>query len=249
MRRAIQKQLRRYKDAIYTRLETAGLKGRRSFAANDLDIRLASIIGESGGFFIEAGANDGLSQSNTLYFERYFGWRGILIEPVPALAEQCRRNRPKAVVINGALVPPTHPGRTIQISYFNLMSVVDGAHESPDREALHAAKGACSLKRSDSSYRAEVPAFTLSEVLDNQNITRIDLLTLDVEGYEAPALKGLDLSRHRPRYILVEANYPEDIEGVLQFHYELAMKLTHHDRLYWLRDDVLNPGIEPQTGV
>lgn len=33
------------------------------------------------GFFVELGACDGLYLSNTLFFERSMGWKGVLIEP------------------------------------------------------------------------------------------------------------------------------------------------------------------------
>jgi hypothetical protein len=35
------------------------------------------------GFFIEAGAHDGVEASNTLYLEKKMGWKGLLVEPNP----------------------------------------------------------------------------------------------------------------------------------------------------------------------
>src|SRR5680860_384457 len=55
------------------------------------------------GVFVEAGANDGIWQSNTYLLERR-GWRGVLIEPIPELFDRCRRNRPQSQVYNCALV-------------------------------------------------------------------------------------------------------------------------------------------------
>lgn len=43
--------------------------------------------------FCEVGAFDGVHGSNTLLFERTFGWRGVCIEPVPSNAAQCMANR------------------------------------------------------------------------------------------------------------------------------------------------------------
>ena len=35
------------------------------------------------GFFIEAGAYDGETLSNSLFFELKLGWKGLLVEPNP----------------------------------------------------------------------------------------------------------------------------------------------------------------------
>ena len=94
---------------------------RISFALNALDLQLAGKVRKRRGFFVEAGANDGVSQSNTLYFERYLGWRGLLIEPIPELWEKCRRNRPKAIVEKCALVSLNYPEREIDMRYCNLL--------------------------------------------------------------------------------------------------------------------------------
>ena len=63
-------------------------------------------------------------------------------------------------------------------------------------------------------------------------MSHIDLLSLDVEGFERQALEGLDLRRHRPRFILVEARFREEIDDLLLSHYEAIAQLSHHDVLY-----------------
>jgi len=69
-----------------------------------MDVQLDRIIDRDRGFFIEAGGFDGFTQSNTDYLERFRGWRGILVEPMPELAALARRNRPEARVLRYALV-------------------------------------------------------------------------------------------------------------------------------------------------
>ena len=60
----------------------------KSRGLNGLDLRMLDHMDRRGGFFIEAGANDGLNQNNTYILEHAFGWRGMLIEPMPVLAER-----------------------------------------------------------------------------------------------------------------------------------------------------------------
>lgn len=44
-------------------------------ALHELDRKLEKFLDFDGGFFVEAGANDGFAQSNTYYFERFRRWR------------------------------------------------------------------------------------------------------------------------------------------------------------------------------
>src|SRR5262245_53916520 len=84
--------------------ETVGSDRYSHVALNDLDRKLARYLDYHDGFFVEAGANDGIRQSNTYWFERFRGWRGILVEGVPELVAAARRNRPGARVFEAALV-------------------------------------------------------------------------------------------------------------------------------------------------
>jgi hypothetical protein len=72
---------------------------------NSLDRKIDKYLPERG-VFIEAGANDGLNQSNTLFLARGRSWKGILVEPVPRLFERCKKNRPDSFCVNAALVSP-----------------------------------------------------------------------------------------------------------------------------------------------
>jgi FkbM family methyltransferase len=200
------------------------------FALNELDTKLEQYLDFDNGVFVEAGANDGIRQSNSLYFEARRGWRGVLVEAVPALYEECRRNRPQAQVVWGALAPPDQVPGQLTIRYAGLMSVVKGGMASLEEENAHVAIG-LEVQKLD-TYEAIVPTFTLSNVLDSCGITKVDLLCLDLEGFEGPALAGLELARHKPTYILVEARYRNEVDAQLLPHYEIVANLSHHDILY-----------------
>ena len=94
-------------------------------ALNNLDHKLKKYLDFENGSFIEAGGNDGLSQSNTYWFERFRGWRGMLIEAVPEQAQLCRRNRPRAEVVNTALVAD-QATESVRIKAAKLMAFIPG---------------------------------------------------------------------------------------------------------------------------
>jgi len=201
-----------------------------------MDAKLSRYLGFRGGFFIEAGANDGYAQSNTYFLEREMGWKGLLVEGIPDLYEKCLSNRPDALVRNCALVSSDFTGSTVVMHYASLMSVVDGSLGSAEAQDKHINVGV-DVQKLGGSYEIEVPARTLESVLDEiPGLPPIDFLSLDVEGYELNVLKGLNLSKHRPAYILVEARFFDDVNALLvAASYEMVEQLSFHDYLYAAR--------------
>lgn len=195
--------------------------------------RIRRYVKRMPGFFVEAGANDGLAQSLTAYLQKRDGWTGLLIEPIPDLAEACRRNRPGAEVEQTALVSADYPDSTIAMTYANLMSVVAGAMKSPEADAGHIRLGG--QVQGLTPYPLVVPARTLSQVLDRHKVVHIDLLVLDVEGYELSALQGLDFARWQPTFILCEARFRAEVDGFLLPRYEVVDEMGDYDVLYRYR--------------
>lgn len=208
---------------------------RNSWALNALDKKIAEYLPRNG-IFVEAGANDGVRQSNTLYLERYLGWNGLLIEAIPDLAAACQENRPDCTVEQCALVGTDYKEPTIEMHYCDLMSMVKGARGDAAAEDMHLRQGAPFLKSGDKVHTIQVPACTLTSVLDKYRVTSIDLLSLDVEGYEEHVLNGIDYQRYAPCWILVEVWDAFRISQVLHTRYDQVAVLhespTHADILY-----------------
>lgn len=200
-------------------------------ALHEMDRKLDAIIDRDGGFYVEAGANDGFTQSNTYWLERFRGWRGILIDPMAEYASACREERPDAQVIQAALVDAEFEGDEIEMVFGDLMSAPAGSHEDDDAWV----EPGLALGWRD-PYRASVPARTLSSILDELGAPEVDLLSLDVEGYEPEVLGGLQLDRHAPRWILVEMHDLKEgrtqIGALLGSRYEEHSALSPLDVLY-----------------
>jgi FkbM family methyltransferase len=209
-------------------------------AAHDLEARLERYF-PGPGFFVEAGAFDGYVQSNTYYLERFRGWTGVLIEPIPQLYRIARKERPASRLFNCALVAPEQGGRPVRMHYAGTMSIVAGARG--DRRADAAYLGTALMFPRD-GYQVEVPGRTLSDVLDEAGAPEVDLLSLDLEGFEPQALAGLDLERHAPRFILVEVQDDERRRAVtarLGDRYRLAEQISAKDLLFARVDQSAGP--------
>jgi hypothetical protein len=73
-------------------------------------------------------------------------------------------------------------------------------------------------------------------VLDGAGVSEVDVLVLDLEGAELEAIAGLELDRHAPRYILVEAldraAQQPGLDAALAPEYEFDALLSDYDLLY-----------------
>lgn len=202
-------------------------------ALHDMDRKLDGLLDRDGGFFVEAGGFDGYTQSNTYYLERFRGWQGVLVEPMPELAEQARLNRPRAKVLQCALVSSDYSGETIEMEFADLMSTVTGLHD-PHWTAYGLVLGWQDRRKE------RVPGRSLSDILDELGSPEVDLLSLDVEGYESQALGGLELSRHAPMWILIEMHDltagRDQVSPILGDRYVEHGQLSPLDVLYRRRD-------------
>lgn len=196
----------------------------------DLDAVLERHLPERRGVFVEAGAHDGYTQSNTYYLERHRGWSGVLVEPIPQLANRAARRRPRSRVVKCALVAGDHDGSTVTMRFDDLMSSIAGS--AAEREQARAGRSYTGQR----SYAVEVPVRTLSALLDEAGGRDVDLLCLDLEGLELEVLRSLDLDRHGPRHLLVEMldhdRQRPDFDALLGRHYEAAERASPYDVLY-----------------
>jgi FkbM family methyltransferase len=205
----------------------------RFFGLNKMDRKLRKFLSRSNGFFVELGANDGLKQSNTKYFELYRGWHGILIEPEPDNFNLIKRNRSKKTKsFNAACVSFDFSGKEIAMVYSDLMtSPLEGRSEIFDPRA-HAKLGEVFWR--GESYEFLAPARTLNSILIEADAPlNIELLSLDVEGAELEVLLGLDFKEFNFAFLLIESRNISALEELLNpYGYFVIDKLSEHDYLF-----------------
>ena len=89
-------------------------------------------------------------------------------------------------------------------------------------------------KRLNKQNLTKVKATTLEKILDKQNCKHIDFLSLDTEGYELNILKGLNLDKYRPIYMLIEI-YTKDYDNIIEFleskNYNLHSNFTNYNKI------------------
>jgi FkbM family methyltransferase len=161
------------------------------------DLLLDGIFaGQEAGFFVEVGCIDGVRFSNTLTFEER-GWKGICVEAHADYIEALRSNRPNSIVEHCAAGEADEESVTFYANFRGSLSSLDRTQEGRFRAFGKYFGGFTEQK---------VAKRRLDTVLTRHGVQQVDLLSLDIEGYEVEAIQGLDLSRHRPRVMVIEVD-------------------------------------------
>lgn len=168
--------------------------------------------------FVDVGANDGISWSNSYNFAQA-GFRLLLVEPMPVYAARCTLNHlsnPNVFVEPYAISPQL--GATT--FYVNRDAETD----------LLAMRSSLLRDIVPSSDVAEVtvPTAPLSFLLDKYKVSdRYAVLSIDAEGMDLQVLETADLDRRRPQVLCVEEGLNTDpIRAFLQSKdYRLVTKL------------------------
>lgn len=207
----------------------------RYHGLNGLDRKLERYVDYDGGFYVELGANDGLNQSNSLYFERHRDWRGLLVEPSPHNFLKCTQNRsPRNFIACAACVSFGFRPEFVRMTYSNLMSTAMGLESDLVDPAAHARSGSRFLSSREPVFDFGAIARPLNDLLlEAQAPKSIDFLSLDVEGAEIEVLKGVDHAAFRFKYILVECRGLPDMQAYLAVKgYRYVERFSEHDYLF-----------------
>lgn len=146
---------------------------------------------KTNGYFLEIGASNGISLSNTYLLEKQLGWSGLLVEPAKMWHEELEKSRSSAV--DKRAVWSANEG-DMQFLEANVLST------------LKKFEGNDAHIREGHSY--PVPTVTPSDLLSqHKSPTRIDFLSIDTEGSELEILKSFPFKEYDVTSICVEHNF------------------------------------------
>ena len=155
----------------------------------------------TGGVFLEMGADDGLTHSNTLFFERERNWTGIAVEPRLSAFEKLRVNRTcvcENVCISDSI------GKKTFLEIEGNVGQLSGLLEKYDSKHLKRVQ-----QETDSFKEIKVECITMENLLSRHGIRKIDYFSLDVEGGELEILKSIKFEKFTINCISVENNYKD----------------------------------------
>jgi FkbM family methyltransferase len=141
------------------------------------------------GYFVDVGCADGVNQSNTKALED-LGWKGICIDPFPTNmgTRTCKVFRE---------VVHREAGKKVSFRDAGFIGGIDDLLNST-RDAATRAK------------RVEFETVTLDDILARAGAPHfIHYMSIDIEGAELEALRGLSFSKYRVGAFTIEHNFEE----------------------------------------
>lgn len=238
----ISKLSQRMRGAVNSRLRERGYSLKwlppRALARGDMTINvdfalLAArlMLTSKTPYFIGIGANDGVTHDPLYPFIRDFGWRGIMVEPIPEAFAALQRNYVPfdgVALVHAAIGTSDGQGTIYSVEMTEEHSLKMSLHSSFNKEILlrgmqwNPDLAAHVVERT-------VPIMSFPTLLAKANGARVDVLKIDTEGYDLEILKSIDLSRLTPQLILAEhANLSKDdkikmADLLLEHGYRIAM--------------------------
>ncbi|MEE2673165.1 MAG: FkbM family methyltransferase [Myxococcota bacterium] len=180
------------------------------------------------GFYLDVGCAWAERASTTYYLEKHLGWSGIGVDAVAEYAPGWAKKRRRAKFFN--YLVSDHSDTEDTFYRTNWPSVSSAVKEMAE-------------KFEGGYEEIAVPTITLNRLLEITGVSKIDFLSMDIEGFQMTALKGFDIQKYQPDLVCIEAYY-EDRAKIKAWFEERGYRRI--DR--YLERDSINWYFSPMSG-
>jgi FkbM family methyltransferase len=175
----------------------------KSYSQHNQDINVLKYFNNKrDGFFLDIGAHDGQTLSNTYLLEKEFGWKGICFEPMPhqfARLDECRTS----LNINAAVFNKEGIENFTLVDYDGYPDMLSGI--SSEISFRHMGNLISEGSRMKAPLRTiKVKTVILNDILEDQGISEIDFVSLDTEGAELSIVQSMDHHKFHFKLFAIE---------------------------------------------
>ncbi len=198
------------------------------------DLFVAFFFGQKeGGSFLEFGATDGISLSNSFFLENHLKWKGVLAEPSPQWHQDLTSNRPDSQLVFDCIWAETGLELDFFVSDVGELSTLNAYRES-DKVSMPG----LTANRIKSGHNVKVKTTSLNDIfVEFFDSSPIDYMSVDTEGSELAILSNFDFEKFGPSILTIEHNFTalqDEIDALLFTNgYVRRFKdFTAHDAWY-----------------
>lgn len=178
------------------------------------------------GIFLDVGAFEPIRISNSHHFHMN-GWKCLEIEANPFNCDLLRKHRD--YVFNVAISDSNKDEVEFSVVSNGMWTASFSAIEISEDYKRIFPGGIQAITK------IKVPQRTLNFILEESMIDKVDIVSIDIEGYEFKALKGFDINKYSPKVVLVE-NVTDDINiDNYMIEHGYICKEKHRYNHYWVK--------------
>ena len=145
-------------------------------------------------FFVDIGCNHPTLHSNSFFFEMNLGYKVLAVDALTEVHALWRLRRPASDFVECAVGACAGELSFDVVGGGNLASMFSSVSGSSQKGAAHPVS------------TRKVMVRRIADILAERGIQRAGILSMDIEGYELPALKGIDFSRFMAYVFIIENN-------------------------------------------
>ncbi|MDE1901440.1 MAG: FkbM family methyltransferase [Alphaproteobacteria bacterium] len=194
-----------------------------NFSPEDLDATLKGLGKDI--FFVQIGAMDGVTYDPIHKFVVNLGWRGLLVEPIPYLHKKLQDNYKNCEGLIFSETAIADFEGSIEMASLNPATIPEGVFAPgafgtstlmPDRGKMAGIGMPADIAQivKHNTMTTEVPCCRLNTLLARHQITKIDLMVVDVEGADWMVMRQLSLDDYRPRLVYLEYTHLSGYEQI-----------------------------------
>lgn len=180
---------------------------------------------KNNGFYLDIGAHDGITLSNTYFFEK-LGWDGVCFEPIPNVYEKLKTNR-KCRTFNCALSDKKGYEKFLVLEGYTEM--LSGIYDNYDKKHLSRIEDE---QRSMGGTKKIIECQT--GIFDDFNFPKhINYISLDVEGSELNILRTINFSKYSIDFMSIEVVHNHnEIDDLMITNNFIKIKTLECDYIY-----------------
>jgi FkbM family methyltransferase len=175
--------------------------------------------------FLQIGAMDGVSFDPIYPFVTQYGWRGVLVEPLPDMMERLKANYAGVKGVRFAEVAISASSGTQKMFRIKADGHLQGSalpewsqgisSLKPSRNALggHTISPTLGAQLKAATIEVEVATLSFADLAESFDLSNLDVIQIDAEGSDWEILEQMDIAASRPKTLQIEVQClpPEEI--------------------------------------